>query len=516
MKYIAAFDIGTTNVKGILVSQDMGVRAERDVPLRILQSGQRMEQHPDDWYAAVADISRHWFSAGIAPEAIVSVTFSGQMQDCIPVDERLRPIRPAILYSDGRASAESDRLRADIGDEEIFRVTGNHMDGTLTFPKLLWLREHEPDAYERTAGFLISAKDYVVARLTGELATDPTAASTSGCMAIATRDWAGAWFERYGLDPGKMPPVRPSDEQVGVVVPEAAAFTGFAPGTPVLCGIGDAGAATLGAGIYREGDLYAYIGTTGWVAAAASAFVDVSSGAFNLSYVKPKSYIAIAPVLNAGNVMEWALAAFGPAAAPGGAGAEAGGPEPGGTETAETAYEAFERLLRTSDRSANELLFLPYLNGERCPVQNGRASGSMIGLRPTSTKADMGVAVLEGVAFALRQMMEVVAPAAPAPSGRRMTMIGGGTKSRLWCQIMADIFGFEIAVPGEAQYLPSAGAAALAFAAVGWTGDYREAVDRLGRDRQEEIFVPDPELIAHYERKYERYKLLYPALEALF
>ncbi|SEF66670.1 FGGY-family carbohydrate kinase [Paenibacillus sp. UNC499MF] len=498
MTYIASFDIGTTHVKGILVSKDGELFHERNVPLTCRQEPPFIEQEPEQWFKAVGVIVSGWLGSGIDAGQIGLVALSGQMQDCIPVDGQGRAVRPAILYSDTRAGAEARLICREIGEEEIVRCTANGMDGTLTFPKLLWLKTHEPDTSARTSRYLISSKDYVIARLTGAFVTDPTSAATAGCMDIRRRVWREDWLVRMGLPAGKLPDILPSGETAGRVHAEGSRLTGLAEGTPVLCGIGDAGAATLGAGVYEPGEVYAYIGTTGWIAGVSGGVADPAAGLFNLAYAEPGRYIQVAPLTNAGNAHHWAAEVFGPEEA-----------DMDGQER----YEAVERLVEASDRSRNMILFLPYLNGERCPVQDEEASGCFIGLRPSATKADMAAAVLEGVAFAMKQVMELQAEPGRAAS---LTLIGGGARSRQWCGILADVFGTEVSVPSESQFLPCLGAALLGFPGMGWESSYKRLCEQFKSKRNSETFSPNAAHKAHYESKYARYLKLYPALAPVF
>ncbi|WP_276356482.1 xylulokinase [Cohnella caldifontis] len=497
MKYIASFDIGTTNVKGMLVTSDAGIFLEKNVELKVLRYGDFVEQEPEQWYDAVKQIAASWFKVGIKPSDIGVLTFSGQMQDCIPVGDDLRPLRPAILYADGRATEQSARLIAELGEDRIHERTENHMDGSLTFPKILWLKEREEETFRAAKSFLVSSKDYVVARLTGACATDPTSAATTGCMDARTRAWVNAWLDRSCVTADKMPAIVPSDQVVGTIHAEGAAETGFAPGTPVLCGIGDAGAATLGAGVYEDGEIYAYLGTTGWVASATSGYIDVRSGAFNLAYVEEGRQIAIAPLSNAGNAHQWAVSTF------------------GGGRADLLSYKQFDRSVEQTERGTDDVLFLPYLNGERCPVQDANASGCFIGLKPTTTKERMGTAVLEGVAYSMRQLLELVA-GRPSDASLRVTLIGGGAKSKSWCRILADALGCEIAVPEDSQYLPSLGAAALGFRHAGWSGDFAAICRKYKGLGTVETFAPDEALRAYYDRQYGKFKKIYPAVAPLF
>ncbi|AJY74155.1 xylulokinase [Paenibacillus beijingensis] len=495
MAYIASFDIGTTNAKGLLVSREGRTSLEFNRSLTTLQKDTAIEQEPEQWLEAVRDIALEWWRAGIHPREIALISFSGQMQDCIPVDAHGKPLRPAILYSDGRAGHQSDRMKRDIGETSIREITGNHMDGTLVFPKMIWVKEMEPEIYRQTAMFLMSSKDYVIHRLTGESVTDPTTASTAGCMNIAQRRWESDWLQLYGIEAGKLPAIRASDEVVGYMTGDAAAYTGFVQGTKVLSGIGDAGAATIGAGAVRPGDLYAYIGTTGWVAAPVPKVSYVSDSVFNLAYADENLFVAVAPLMNAGNAYQWAKSVF------------------GRHHNDEKAYDELEQLISACDRRTNGVLFLPYLNGERCPVQNPNASGCFIGLRATTTKEEMCCSVLEGVAMAMKQVMEMIAP---NYRDNRLTLIGGGSKSGIWNQIIADVLSIEVIVPEESQYLPSIGAAAAGFLNMGWEQTYSDFCRRWFSQQRVKRYFPDDVFSAHYEKKYEKYVQLYPAMESLF
>jgi xylulokinase len=502
-EYIASFDIGTTGCKGTLVGRDGRLDYEAEVPVETLfgkgdpaaRDQRTVEQHPEQWLEAVASIARSWWAAGVRPEQVKIIAMSGQMQDVIPVGADGLPVRPAILYSDARAAEQAERIACELGEATIREVTGNHMDGSIPLAKLLWMKEREPELMAASDRILFSSKDYVIRRLTGRNVTDPTSAATAGLMELSGWTWRSDWLERLGLDPAKLPDLLATDDIAGEVHAEAAALTGFAAGTPVLCGIGDAGASTLGAGVAERGDMYVYLGTTGWVAASVERPGHHADGLFHLAHAERGLLIAIAPLMNAGNAHKWAVSVFG-----------------GGAE-GQDAYAAFEREAASFDRAAGEVLFLPYLNGERCPVQDASASGSFVGLRTTTTRAEMGCAVLEGVALAMRQVMEILS------GGRlpeRLTLIGGGSRSDTWCRIFADVCGAEVSVPGDAQYLPALGCASAGFVRLGWADSYADFTRRVLHTRPSVTYVPDEANAAAYERKYAKYVKLYPALAELF
>jgi xylulokinase len=362
---------------------------------------------------------------------------------------------------------------------------------------MIWLKEHEPEIYARTHSFLISSKDYVIRQLTGVCVTDPTSAATAGCMQIRSRTWMERWLEAYGVSWFKMPPIVRSDEVVGYVHAQGESDTGFTVGTPVLCGIGDAGAATLGAGVLEEGEIYAYLGTTGWVASVSEAFMDVQSGAFNLSFVEDGRQISVAPLTNAGNAHQWAVEVFGP-------------PE---VSNMAATYEDLDLSVERVTRGRSGVVFLPYLNGERCPIQDVNATGCFIGLKPTTTKEEMVAAVLEGVAMAMREIMDLVVR---SEDQRRVTLIGGGANSKVWTQIIADVLQCELVVPEDSQYLPSIGAAMLGFVSAGWATDYGSLSASIRSAQKYETFAPNRSLADYYDRQFAKYKKLYPALAPVF
>lgn len=481
MSFIASFDIGTTEAKGILVSKEAKPFLEKNIPIQTDHQNGRMEQDADQWYQAVLSILTYWFDRGVNAKDIDLITFSGQMQDCIPVDSQGKALRPAILYGDNRAVKQAVLLEEQLAIQEI---TGNHMDGTIVFPKILWIKEKESEVYQSAACFLMGSKDYVIYHLTGEYVTDPTTAATTGMMNIRTQNWQNDWLATFGMDANKLPAIQPSEQIVGRVTEQASMLTGLLAGTPVLCGIGDGGSASLGAGVFQAGEVYGYIGTTGWMAVPVKQISQGAKGLFHLPYIGENPYLAIAPLMNAGNVHRWAVNTF-----------------------SHADYDGFEKLI-AADRSSNKLLFLPYLNGERFPIQDAAASGSMIGIRPDTTPADMGCAVLEGAAMAMRQGMEVITD----EDDGVITLIGGGTKSKVWNQIMADVLNREVRVPADSQFFPAMGAVVLGAKALGWANHDTQFVNHTVTD----TYLPNCSLGDHYDAKYKKYKKLYGQLQDIF
>jgi xylulokinase len=417
---------------------------------------------------------------------------SGQMQDLIPVDRRGDPVRPAILYSDGRAGEEAARLVSLLGEAALGR-TGNVLDGSIPAAKLLWFREHEGENYARTASVLGSSKDFVILKLCGKAVADITAASTLGLMDIREKRWDGAILKALDLDPGLLPALYSAGEEAGRVSAAGAAETGFKAGTPVYAGSGDAGASTLASGIIRPGEYNIYLGTSGWIAAISGGVVS-APGVFNLAAVPPGLYINVVPFLNAGGVHAWVSGLW-----TAGAGA----------------YDHADALLEKSEPGSGGLLFLPYLGGERFPVMDPRVRGAYIGISRETTPAQMTRACLEGVAFSIRQGLETMAPG-DAP--RKISLIGGGAKTALWRQILADVLQSPVTVAEESsEYLPCIALAAAVFIAQGLEASYESYMAAIRGPAGKILrYEPDEQAVAALEAQYRRYLKIYPGVRGIF
>ena len=489
MQCVAAFDLGTTAVKGFLLSEEGKIIAEDTIQLHTFfgENGE-IEQDPEEWWKVIRSVSDKWFhEEGHNPANVKAVSFSGQMEDVIILNEN-KPVPRAILYSDTRAEEEADFIHSLFPD--LQGMTGNTIAASTPFAKLLWLNRHEPEFSKSACSVVFSAKDYIVYKMTGFFVSDHVTCATTGLMNLETRQWIPGLLEDAGIRHVRLPGLVAPDAYAGCVTEEASRLSGFAEGTPVLCGSGDAGASTIGAGAIREGDCYLYLGTTGWAAVPTADHSFKGPGIFTLAHVVPGLNIAIAPLLNVGNVHRWAMQSF----------------------LDEEDYDRFESIVQQSEPGANELLCLPYLYGERSPVVDHEAKGAFWGISPTTRTSDFLRAVLEGISFSLRQTMELLMDA----KAGNITIIGGGAKSRSWCQILADISQRDVRVPENSEFLPSLGAAASAFRYLGWTKDYADFVNRFIMKRQAEWFSPNKEHEALYNEAYKRFVRLYPSLKQVY
>lgn len=491
MQYIATFDIGTTAVKGVLVSIEGTPVFSKSVDIETLFEGDYKEQCPTDWYNGFCMISKAIFDAGYSPSDIAGIIMSGQMQDLIPVDDMGLPVRNAILYSDGRAGKQAEKIAGIVGLNNISESTGNNFDGSMPFPKLLWLKENRPEEYGKTAKVLFSSKDYVIGRLTGCYVTDVTTASTVGLMDIHKKTWNIEWTEAVDIDKFKLPGLLYAEDQVGTVTARAAAESGYVKGTPVYAGTGDAGATTLASGTASEGEFNINLGTSGWVACVASDVLRADN-VFNLAAMPKEVYINVVPFLNAGNVHKWISKTLAK------------------DDEQNEKYGYAEKLLEQSVPGSHGLMFLPYLVGERFPVMDSQIRGSFVGITPETTKQDMVRSCLEGVAFSIRQGIESI--------GRKpckITIIGGGAKSNVWCQIFADVLGHEVLAFNESEYLPSMAIAAAAFIEKGIIPDYSKFSERLQQSHNCRSYKPDSEASRLMDGIYKTYCSIYPALKRI-
>lgn len=487
--HVATFDAGTTAVKGALVDGDGRIVAQASSdPIPLHAERDVREQDPEDWWRGLTAVSRDLLrlaaraDSAFQAEDVDAVIMSGQMQDVIALDGSGRPLRPAILYSDGRASREAGELGERVDAARFHDLVGSPCEGSLPVTKLMWLKRNESEVFSRIRHVLIDAKDFLILRMTGEYVGDVTACSTAGAMDIRARRWDAAILEAAGLDGRILPALHRPQDRVGSILPAAAHATGLPEGAAVYAGIGDAGATTLAAGVTRPGQYNVNLGTSGWVATVSDAPLVDTPGVANLACETPSGFINGVPFLNAGDVHRWAVRVL-----------------------ADGDYGRFGGLLDASEPGAHGVLCLPYLVGERFPVMNPSIRGAFCGIGVDTTAADLARAALEGVAFSIRQGLESFATPAD-----EVTLIGGGAREPHWCRIMADVLGVRVEAFRNADVMPSVALAGLVLE--------RDpaSVARLLRDRREAT-CSEPDMAAHavYDETYRRFLRLYPAVDSL-
>lgn len=484
MTVCVGLDIGTTGVKAIAVGAGGAVvaRAESGYALSTPHAGWA-EQDPEDWWratqSALAALGPQIGAAG----AIAGIGLSGQMHGLVALDAADRVIRPAILWNDQRTAVECTEIEERIGLDRLIALTGNRALTGFTAPKLLWLRRHEPEAFGRIARIVLP-KDYVRLKLTGAWATDVADASGTLLLDVARRRWSVEVLDALELPSAWLPPTFESPEVSGLTI----ACDNLLQGIPVAAGAGDCAAAALGVGIDRPGPLSIVLGTSGVVFSALPAFAsDPEARVHAFCHAVPGQWHAMGVMLAAAGSLQWLRDRLAPEASFAGLVAEAEKWSPG----------------------VDGLLFAPYLAGERTPHADPSARGAFTGLELRHDRGALVRAVLEGVAYGLRDSLELVrALGGPADRARAS---GGGAQG-LWLRVVASVLGLPIeltAVEEGSAY----GAALLGGVAGGMFADVAEAVDRCVRVRA--VVEPDPVWQATYEENYARFRALYPALDTV-
>ena len=405
---------------------------------------------------------------------------TGQMHGSVFLDRADEVIRPALLWNDQRTSEQASAITAALGDR-LTAITGNPALTGFQAPKILWLRDHEPGAYARLASVLLP-KDYVRLRLTGERATDVSDASGTLLLDVGARRWSSEILAALAVDPAWLPAVHEGPDQTGTLRPEVAADLGLPAGLPVAAGGGDNAAAAIGAGVTAPGSLLVSLGTSGVTFAPSDGFRPDPSGRIHaFAHALPGVFHLMAVTLSAGGSLRWWSQVTGVDVAT--LVADAANAEPG----------------------AEGALFLPYLTGERTPHLDPEARGAFVGLTVRHRRAELTRAVLEGVAFSLRDGLEIMRGLGVPDTAVRV--VGGGARSDLWCQILADVLARSI-VRAPIDEGPAYGAALLARITARLAGDTTTPATTGGVTAAE----PDTARVPVYDDRYEAYAGLYPAL----
>lgn len=489
--WILALDIGTSAVKASLVSSELKIIAEAAQSYATSFPGHHcVEQNAGDWWVAAVGAAHKLFEA--YPEGadkVAAIGVSGHMLGLMPVDSEGNAIAPSMIHADMRAIAESDEIAAAVGREHIYYRTGNVLNASAPLCKALWLKKHRPEIYNKTARFL-QAKDYLNFRLTGNMDTTDLSDSSHGMLIdIRSHRYLTEEFRELGLDESKFPQLHISTDIIGRLTDEAAAQIGLPAGIPVCAGGGDGACANVGAGIGRTGDVYCSLGTTGWIACNMDEpYLDEQIRVFNILSLDGKRSGVFGTVESVGRSIDWAQKIYAP----------------------EGILE-MNRLAAEIKPGSEGLVFLPYLTGERSPIFDPMARGVFFGICADHDRRHFARAVFEGVSYALADIVDILREKMPI---EEMRIIGGGAKSALWRQILADAGRVTIrGVDASADAATSLGAAAAAGAAAGIFHGIEGAVERIAMT---DSTLPNPENQAVYAQRMELYRKLYPALKPAF
>jgi len=499
MSYLLGIDIGTSGAKVLAIDESGTVAASESAEYPLLTPRpQWAEQNAEDWWSATIECTKKVLEK-IPAEQISGIGLSGQMHGLVMLDAQGKVMRPAILWCDQRTQSQCDTITETVGQELLVSETCNPVLTGFTAPKIIWVRENEPHLYERATMFLLP-KDYIRFMLTGEFATEVSDASGTSLLNVPERRWSDAVLGKLQIGKDKLPRVYESYEVSGQISKAGAAATGLKEGTPVVGGGGDQAAGAVGNGIVQSGIISVATGTSGVVFAFSDKPVlDPQLRVHTFCHAVPNKWHIMGVMLSAGGSLRWYRDTLGISEK---AVAQMMSVDP---------YEIIARAAQTIAPGSEGLMFLPYLTGERTPHPDPSARGAFVGLTVRHNKAHLARAVLEGVAFGLRDSLEIMKEMNISIGNVRSS--GGGARSALWRQIQADVFNYPLSTINVDEG-PALGAAILAGVGAKLYSSVEEACSTVVKVVGSTSVVAENAEI--YARYYEVYRGLYPALKDSF
>jgi xylulokinase len=490
MSFLLGLDIGTSGVKGILISADGEIICTNteNYPLFTPHSGWA-EQNPEDWWEATKKCLKGIIEKSkIDPGEIKGISFSGQMHSSVFLDKEMKVIRPAILWSDTRTSRQCQEIYERAGGlKNLINYVSNPALEGFTAPKILWLKENEPDNFEKVQLVLLP-KDYIRYKLTGEIHTEVSDGAGTLMMDVKEKDWSDPLLEKLGLSREILPPVVDSITVTGEITANVARETGLKAGTPVVAGGADNACGAVGSGIIKEGRVMASIGTSGVVVAQTAEPLADEGGKLHLfNHSVPENWYMMGVMLSAGMSFSWLKEKL---------------------FDNKLDYQPLNERAAEVKPGSEGLIFLPYLYGERTPHADANARGVFFGISGKHQQGHFIRSVMEGVSFGLRDSLELIKEKGVKLEGVRV--IGGGARSKVWQQILADIFGQEISLLNVEEG-PAFGAAIIAGVGTGVYHSFSE-IDQ-GIVRVTRTIAPIEDNVRYYNQAYEIYKDLYRSLK---
>jgi xylulokinase len=492
---IIAHDLGTTGNKASLHRSTGHIVATITIlyPARFAAGGVA-EQDPNDWSNAVIEATRALIAhSGVNPTEITGLTVSGQMMGAVLLDDAYQPVRAAMIWADTRSTPQTAQLETIIGQDRAYLLLGHRLNATYSLEKIMWVRDNEPETFARVRYFCL-AKDFVVHRLTGRLATDRSDASATNAYDQGRGTWSAELLAAAGLSLTIFPEILESTAIVGCLTSDAAASTGLKRDTRVVMGGGDGPIAAVGAGVVAPEDgAFVCLGTSSWISFAADAPIyDTQMRTMTFDHVVPGRYVPTATMQAGGAALQWVSELLSP-------------------DPSNAALSALVLDASTSDASSSGLYFLPYLLGERSPYWNPDAAGAFIGIGRHHGRAQMTRAVLEGVAFNLLTCLQSFQDSGAAID--QIDAIGGGAASDVWLQILADVWGLPVRRRTIVEEANSLGAAVTAAVGLGLVDDFGAARDLSMVTAQ---FTPDSGRHTEYLARHAVFVNGYESLEPWF
>jgi len=486
MKYYIGADLGTSSLKLLLCDKEGNIYASATESYEVSYPYPSWsEQEPKDWWTAfvkgIGAIIRN-----ISPDEIGGIAVAGQMHGLVVLDKDDNVIRPAILWNDGRTYKETEYLNTVIGEERLAARTSNIAFAGFTAPKLLWMRNNEKEKFDMIEKIMLP-KDYVNYRLTGVHACDYSDASGMLLLDVKNKCWSKEMLDICGVSECQMPRLFESYEKIGELLPEVANELGLLAGISVAAGAGDNAGAAIGTATVGDMSSNISLGTSGTVFISCKDYIETDNHALHSFCHADGGYHFLGCILSAASCNKWFCDEI----------------------LGVTEYELLQADITEEMLGNNTVFFLPYLMGERSPINDTDASGTFIGLHPSTTRAQMVQAVLEGVSFAIRDNLELAKKMGIKIS--ESTVCGGGAKSKLWLKILANILNITLCVPTTEEG-PALGAALLATVAAGDNKNMQACVHKNIKQKIE----PDALISARYEEQYVRFKKIYPSMKELF
>ena len=491
MTYLMGLDISTTGAKALIIDESGAVIAVANTPQPISQPKPLWsEQNPADWWAGIsASIRSALAQSGLTGDDIAAIGLTGQMHGLVLLDDQGEVLRPSILWNDQRTQAQCDTMTERIGAERLIELTGNPAVTGFTAPKILWVRDNEPDVYARAKQVLLP-KDYIRYKLTGSYATDLAGASGTSLLNVAERAWSAEVLDALEIPAEWLPPVHEGTAVTSTISPAGAAVTGLKVGTPVVGGGGDQAAGAIGMGCVTPETIGVTVGTSGVVFAPLSSYAYEPQGRLHaFCHAVPGAWHFMGVMLSAAGSLQWYKDALAP----------------------DLGFDALLAEAADVPAGSEGLFFLPYLTGERTPHPDPLARGAFIGLTSRHKRGHMTRAVLEGVAFGLKDSFTLIDQAG-LPEQFEVRISGGGAKSPIWQQIIADVLNAPLVNINTTEG-GAFGAAILASVAAGVFDDVASACEAMIQTGAQ---VPIGSDVGVYAERYLVYQSLYPTLKDTF
>ncbi len=496
--YFIAHDLGTSGNKASLFTTGGKLVRSYTAPYDVhFFHGNYAEQNPEDWWQAIITSTKK-ITEGIPAENVLAMSFSAQMQCCLIVDEAGCPLRPAIIWADQRAEEEKQLLENRIGFERMYDITGHRVSASYSLAKLMWIKKHEPELYAKTR-YMLQAKDYIIYRLTGAFVTDYSDGSGTNAMDLKKLCWSEEILTASEIDAAKLPPLHASTDIAGNLTKEAAALLGLTCKTKVVIGGGDGPCSAVGAGCIHTGELFLTFGTSAWIGGTTeNVFTTEDKIIPCFAHVIPGKYMPCGTMQAAGSSYSYIRKALCKEE----------------TEKAKEAgkdpYEVMNRMIESSPAGAKNLIFLPYLLGERCPRWNPDTSGSFLGIKPCHEKPDYIRAVVEGIAMNLEIILSAYRRTMSVNS---LIFTGGGAKGNVVAQIIANVLQAKLTRPDNVEEATSIAAAVMAGVGIGIYKDFSAVENFLS---VQDTILPQKETSRIYEPLKELFDKSYHALESVY